>query len=223
MKNIFTSLLAFARISDSAQSAQMPQTLDPKSIIFSVPTLSNDIAPTELVKYSPTAADLVFHEDEWSQIEFLPESQLPEVQRLLTEYKPFEQQHRLEYGWREVYVRKINRISVTQNTTPLKQLETTLGVTSQPAPFLSSSGSVLGQVQNGFSFLVGSGITLYGYVSGQSIPVLGVIVENNSDNMALINTFVTLNAESGLILVDWISQQVLVSVTASGQVDVWQP
>ena len=61
-------------------------TIDVKLILFSTPTLSEDIAPLEPVDHPAGDAEFRFHEDEWSQIEFFPKARLEEVQRLLKEY-----------------------------------------------------------------------------------------------------------------------------------------
>ena len=81
MKKILTSLLAFLGTSGSVSAAQEPQSIDPRRVLFSVPTISNDLAPLEQVKTKPSRTDFAFHEDDWAQVEFLPRSQLPVVQR----------------------------------------------------------------------------------------------------------------------------------------------
>src|SRR5215469_9023072 len=84
-------------------------TIDPNRILFTVPTISNDLAALEPVGEADGDA---FHEDDWSQIEFFPKQQLATVQRMLEAYKPFEAANRVEHGWRNVYVRKIDRTPV---------------------------------------------------------------------------------------------------------------
>lgn len=67
--------------------------VDPNSILFSVPTLSNDLAPLDPV--------FAFHEDEWSQVEFFTNGQLAMVQRMLEEYKLFEAANRAKHNRRK--------------------------------------------------------------------------------------------------------------------------
>ena len=92
-----------------------------------------------------------------------------------------------------------------------------------PAPLLYSSRMVSGRVKDGFSLPLGGGVTLYGYVAGQGIPVLGAIVSGSPDEFKLTQAFKTLNSGHGLVLVDWRSQLVLVSVGSSGQIEHWRP
>lgn len=223
MKKILASLLALAGFAGASQAQPKVQMLDPKTILFTTPTLSNDLAQLEPVRREPNSTDFVFHEDEWSQVEFFPRSQLGEVQRLLKEYKPFERSSRVQNGWREVYVRKIHRVPVLAGGDPMRQLEGLLGAKAGAAPMLFSGGTVSGSVKNGFSLPLGGNVTLYGYRDAQGIPVLGAIIGRNPDDSKLTKAFMKLNSERGLILVDWRAQLVLVSVSSSGQVEAWQP
>ena len=223
MRKLVASLLAIVGVAGAAQPQPKVQTIDPKTILFTTPTLSNDIAELDPVDRQLNNTDFIFHEDEWSQVEFFPKAQLSEVQRLLSEYKPFEQAHRAQHGWREVYVRKVQRVPVVSGSQPVKHLEQLLGVSASAAPMLFSSSAVSGSVRNGFSLPLGGNVTLYGYTEGESIPVLGAIVGRNPDDSKLTQAFVKLSIRNGLILVDWRSQLVLVSVAPSGQIEVWRP
>ena len=151
MKQILTSLLAFLGTSGSVSAAQEPQSIDPRRVLFSVPTISNDLAPLEQVKTKPSQTDFSFHEDDWAQVEFLPRSQLPVVQRLLQEYKTFEAANRAQVGWRNTYVRRFERTDVIRGAEALKELESILAVKAGPAPVLFSASAVTGRVTNGFS------------------------------------------------------------------------
>lgn len=223
MKNLLVSLLALAGFAGTAQAQPKVQALDPKTILFTTPTISNDLAQLEPVHIAPSNGDLVFHEDEWSQVEFFPRSQLGEVQRLLKEYKPFERAQRVQNGWREVYVRRIRRVPVLSGADATHQLEVLLGAKAGAAPMLFSSGTVSGSVKSGFSLPLGGNVTLYGYQDSQGIPILGAIIGSNPDDSKLTKAFMRLNSDRDLILVDWRAQFVLVSVSSSGQIEAWQP
>lgn len=223
MKKLITSLLAFAGLANAAPPQQGIQSLDPKSILFTTPTLSNDIAPLEPVTQNPSKADLIFHEDEWSQVEFFHKGRLAEIQRLLEEFKSFEQANRAKVGWRKVYVRKITREPVISGLGAIQQLEQLLGVKASTPPILFSSGELAGRVKNGFSFPLGGNVTLYGFSDDRGIPVLGANVGEHPDDLKLTKAFMKLNANKGLILVDWRTQLVLESVDKSGKIKVWRP
>jgi hypothetical protein len=97
MKKLLASLLAVAGLTGTAQAQPKVQMIDPKTILFTTPTLSNDLAQLVPVNRQPSDSDFVFHEDEWSQVEFFPRSQLSDVQRLLKEFKTFERANRAQY------------------------------------------------------------------------------------------------------------------------------
>lgn len=223
MKRLLASVFALVGIGSSAQPQQRVQSFDPNSILFSTPTLSNDIATLEPVAHEPSQSDIVFNEDEWSQVEFFPKTQISNIKRILIDYKAFEQAHRTKHGWRKVYLRKVDRAPVVTGSQPVQQLESVLGVKAGSSPILTSSGAISGRIKNGFSLALGGNVTLYGYVVGQGIPVLGASVGQNPDDLKLTQAFIKLNSSNGLVLVDWRSQLVLMSVSASGQVDVWKP
>ncbi len=223
MNKFLASLAALFGFSGAGRAQQKIESIDPDAILFTTPTLSNETAPLESVAQEPGKTDFVLHEDEWTQVEFLAKSQLGEVQHLLTEYKRFEQTHRAQQGWRDVYVRNVERAPIVSGNQPLQRLEGLLGVKAGPAPMLFSSDEVTGRVTNGFSLPLGGDVTLYGYQSDQGIPVLGASLGAESDAIELTEAFTKLSANLGLLLVDWRAQCVLVCVGASGQIEVWRP
>jgi hypothetical protein len=223
MKKLMTSLLALVGLAGAAQTPPKTQNVDPRTILFSTPTLSDDIAPLVPINGKPAAGDLVFHEDEWSQIEFLPRSQLGEAQRLLKEYKTFEQANRVPQGWRNVYVRKLQRVPVLPGTQSVQQLESLLEAKAGAAPILFATSAVGGRVQSGFSLSLGGNVTLYGQLAGQQVEVLGAYLGDSADDTKLTAAFMKLNASNGIFLVDWRRQMILLSVTAAGQIDIWKP
>ncbi len=223
MKKLIASLLAFAGVAGSAEPAQNPQHIDPKTILFSVPTLSDDTAPLERADRTPNGTDLVFHEDDWTQVEFLPKSLLPEIRRMLKEYKAFEQANRVKSGWQKVYVRKLQRKPLVSGPQAVQQLGKILGAKAAGDLLLVSSSTSGGRVKDGFTLSLGGNVTLYGYSTADGIPVLGASVGQNPDDTKLSQAFTKLNSASGLVLVDWRAQMLLVSANASGQIEVWRP
>lgn len=195
--------------------------VDPNDILFSIPTLSNELAPLLPVTEQPTAADFLLHEDDWEQMEFFSANRAGEVQAALSEYHLFEAQHRTEGGWRKAYLRLLARNTVLN--LPVSELAAALGCNIGPAPLLHCANTLSGQVQDGFSLALGGNVSLYGFSDAQGIPVLGVSMGPEADNARLIAAFVQLHASHGLILVDWRSQMLLRAANAAGQLDIWRP
>lgn len=222
MKKFLASLLAIFGLSTATQPQPKVQQMDPKALLFSVPTLSDDIAPLVPVT-ERSAADIVMHEDFWSQIEFLPKSQLAETKRILSEYKVFEQANRAPVGWRNCYIRKIQRIPVLSGDKSVDRLGALLGAKAGPGLIVYSSPDSGGRVENGFTFSLPGSVALYGYHAGPDIKVLGATLGPDAEDFKLAEVFMKLNQSDDLILVDWRRQTLLVSVNSPGDIEVWHP
>jgi hypothetical protein len=214
------ALFGASSLTTADREAQM---MDPNSILFTVPTISNDLAPLDPVRGKPRQSDFAFHEDEWSQVEFFANGQLAMVQRMLKEYKPFESANRAKYGWRNAYVREIDRAIVISGGEAVARLESIFGSKTGPTPVLFSTTSITGRVKNGFSLPLGGSVTLYGYATLAGIPVLGALIGDNPNHHKLVEALLKLNAAEGLVLVDWRQQMVLESVRPDGNIGVWRP
>jgi hypothetical protein len=199
------------------------RTMNPKNILFSVPTLSDDMPVLDPIDKPPSRSDVVLHEDDWSQLEFFPRTAAGEIRRLLTELKTFEQANRKSSGWKKPYVRKIARTPVISAPEPLKQLEARLGTGAGGAAFITETNAFLGRVHSGFTFDLGGNIQLYGYTQKNDVPVLAASVGPNADNMKLAAAFMKLNKSDGLMLVDWRAQLLLLGVTPDGNIETWKP
>ena len=218
---LFTSL--FARQDSAARQERIEPIFESDAGVFSIPTLSGDVAALEPAAPPMSSDVLQFHEDEWSQVEFLPASQFEHVRHILTEYVHFEQEQRTDSGWREAYIRQLARVPVISGEGALNRLQACLGVPAQPAPLLFSGSRIQGRLKDGFSLALGGDVTLYGFQNDYGIPVLGVHLAPGADKSVLSTAFATLNSSIGLILVDWCAPFVMVSRDGSGQPRFWRP
>lgn len=205
--------------------------MDPKSILFTVPTISDDLAPLDPITSKPDPEQPAFHEDEWCQVEFYARSYLPELQGVLKKYKAFELENRHKitvqgkdyWAWRNTYVRKVIRRPLIVGPEPLAQLESLLDARAGGAPILYSTGALTGRVKGGFTLQLGGTLTLYGYQCSGQISVLGALVGQNPASQVLSRVFERLHAAYGLVLVDWRSQFILVAVSEGGKLSLWSP
>jgi hypothetical protein len=222
--NWFSKL--FGKRSDAApSSAGSPrmQTMNPKNLLFSIPTLADDLAALEPIDKPPTRGDVVLNEDDWAQLEFFPPAARPTVQQHLTELKAFEAANRKASGWKKVYVRKIQRLPVVPAPNPLRRLESVLGAKAGGPAFITSSNAIAGRVKRGFSFDLGGNIQLYGYAVDNGIPILAASVGPKADNMKLASAFMKLHKSDGVMLVDWRAQLLLAGVSKDGNIETWRP
>lgn len=220
MKQFFAAVFGGLRSEEKGKSVQ---TIDPNTIRYTVPTISDDLAPMEQVQVPLPEGAFTLHEDDWCQVEFFAAARLPELQRMLNEYRAFESKNRASYGWNNVYVRRIERSPVLGGGDALERLGGLLNSNAGDAPVLHATASLTGRVTNGFSMSLGGNIWLYGYASNEGIPVLAASVGEHPDDQVLTTAFAVLYREAGLVLVDWKQQLVLVGVDGNGQIEVWRP
>jgi hypothetical protein len=215
------SLIAIV-VGVSNGSPQEIQAIDPNKLLFSAPTLSNEIAETEPVSSQPGKDVLVFHEDDWCQVEFIKKSQLPEIKKTLSEYKIFEAKNRTGNGWKNVYVRDMKKEIVVPGKQSVTQIATLLRAKQGEMVYLASTEG-FGNVKNGFTVPLGGNISLYGTIGEAGVTVLAADVGQNPETSRLADAFVSLNRAYGLVLVDWKSQTVLLSKNKSGKIEIWKP
>jgi hypothetical protein len=222
-KNIVACIMGLLGLGAQATAQEEVAYIDPKNILFSVPTLSNDIPELQKISVDEVNKSCVFHEDDWAQVEFFPKVYLPEIQKILIVYKEHELKNRTNSGWKNVYIRKVTRELMFKGNDALKEFSDLVQSKPGPAPTIISGGGVPTTYKNGFSLPIGGNIVIYGTVDGNGISTIGASVGENPDDTKLTKAFAVLNAGRGLILVDWKSQLVLQSVAATGDIEVWRP
>jgi hypothetical protein len=200
------------------------QRINPNDIRFTTSTISSDAAPLEPFSGKAGTQDLIFHEDEWRQIEFFPKERLGEIERKLSELKTFEKAHRKTLGWDKVYVRVLGTAPVLAGHRALGSLEKALGSKAAAAPIVFTGAStILGRVAGGFSLPLGGRVSLYGFEDDRGIAVLGANMNAPADAQVLMRAFAKLSARDHLILVDWRAERVMISTSRDGQVSVFAP
>lgn len=197
--------------------------INPKTIRFSMPTVAAD--DIEFVIPSPQSFDGApqFHEDEWRQIEFYPLSHLAALKTRLVEYKSFEERHRTQHGWTEIYARRVAAPGVVRGSGARAALAALLMATAQPSPILITASAPLGQVKGGYTLRLADSVFVYGIAGDSGVESLAAIVDHGGDNTCLTAAFAKLHREHKLALVDWRSQLLLTSVESGGQISVWRP
>jgi len=223
MKRLLAPILAIFGASSAAQPQPKVEMVDTKSIRYTMPTIAADSLEFAVPTRESFEGAPQFHEDEWAQLEFFPKGRLEEIKGLLAEYKPFEQAHRGQYGWDQIYARHVARHPIIAGTDAVSHLAGTLDAVLTNAPILLTSSSALGQVQGGFTVPIAHKVNLYGLKGESGITVLGAILDSGADDLVLTKTFAKLSAAHNLILIDWRSQMVLVGFDRHGDIDVWRP
>ncbi len=222
MKNILSALLATIGISSAVHADQTVKMVDPKTIRFTMPTVAADSIQFVVPSKESFEGAPQFHEDEWGQLEFFPKARLTEIQSMLKEFKSFEKKNRTQYGWNDIFARKISRSPILPPGVSTTDLNSLVSGQLKPAPILGTASRALGQVKEGFAIKLGTNAHLYGISNSKGITVLGAHLAG-ADDMLLTKAFKQLSERYGLILVDWRQQLVLVSMAPNGKLDAWKP
>lgn len=221
MKNFLASLLSSLGRKDAADDAQ-PKFENTKTMRFNIPTVAADDIEFVLPTSESFAGAPQFHEDEWRELEFFPHARLDEIKRKLAEYKAFEQAHRTETGWTDIYARRIIPSAVLPGRQALDQIADMLKTTRLPGPILTTSRP-RGHARGGFTLpLAGKGF-LYGVADDAGVQVLAAKVPRFGNDAQIKGLFAELNKAYQLVLADWRLQTLFIGLVPTGEIDIWRP
>lgn len=178
------------------------EALDPKKILFSLPTISGAALPR--TSAAPAGDGVVIlHEDDWRQCEFVSTDQSGEISRELAEIRRIQAEEAAEVGWRKLHVRE--RI-----THPLPA-----GVTWSRVSELLGAVGPLGGVSfgqgNAVANAVGArfpdGVVVWGGVDAGSLSVL-CVEKSEAASVATIAALERVADGLSCALVNWCRCQV---------------
>lgn len=186
------------------------QMVDPKDLLFSLPTLCD---PAPAVDESPVLAGArALHEDDWRQIEFVSMVGESHIRGELATLAAFRIQYRRASGWASVYLRK-------EHPDPLH----TLGLRFSTLPTFPSFALTLSgrPVRGGFALSDGSDWFIYGQRSPEGRVIqLAVSPGLSTCSEEFAQGLVQITESAGVMLVDWYAGAV-VDVTSSRSVSEW--
>lgn len=189
--------------------------VDPKEILFSLPTLCDPAPATDATR--PPAGYQSLHEDDWRQIEFVARTNLAHLQKELATLIAFKQEHRSGPGWTQVYLRK-------EHPTPFS----TVGLRFSSLPTFSASALAIGSgppwggtVRGGFALSDGGDWFLYGQCTDEGYVIHLAVSPGRSVPSEQFARALSQIAQSGdLLLVDWYASS-LVDTSSLETVLAW--
>ncbi len=212
IKRLLVFVLPFLATScnDVAKPTGDVRMVDPKDILFSVPTLC-DAAPA--VEQLPAAAGArSLHEDDWRQIEFVSVVDEGHIRSELAALAAFKIQHQKASGWTSVYLRKehphrLQALGLQYSTLP---------------PFRTSPVTLSGRpVRGGFALSDTSDWFIYGQRSPEDRVIqLAVSPGRSACSEAFAAGLVQIAKSAEVMLVDWYAGAI-VDVTSSRSVFEW--
>ncbi|AHG22918.1 hypothetical protein Z042_19295 [Chania multitudinisentens RB-25] len=176
--------------------------IDPTKLLFSLPTISNDLAMVEAV--SSLENVLVLREDDWRQFEFLSFSLNELVQQEVQDILAIYHTQREAAGFKQVHVRKRIAEPLPGVALPLESLAHLFNIEKRFSGVAFNNAAAT--IVNGFARQTGSGWIFWGQTDAQNnLVVLCLLPPHDADAAIMakkIDDFVLAN---DLLLVDWVS------------------
>ena len=174
--------------------------IDINEILYSLPTINNDIAGTENAESLENIA--VFREDDWRQFEFVVKGYESKVDEELGEIKKVYENHREGAGFKKLYLREKIVTPLEGSSLTLNMLGKSFGIINkyEGVAFNNAAATVIG----GFALQTESGWLLWGQAdeSGK-VLVLNIAQIEESSITGISEKIDKFTEEHGLYLVDW--------------------
>lgn len=178
-------------------------TVEPKDILYSLPTISNELPDLEEGSTKLGKQVLEMHEDDWRQIELVALTLEASIENDLRDVARIHQKHRQSAGFDAIHIRKEVPSPLQGTWLTLDELRSYLGKTASWFDGVSFQG-VAGLVAGGFAVKLASGLTVYGLHWGGRVQVLALRppkgVTGAEADMRLVAGLATRHQ---LCLVDW--------------------
>lgn len=149
------------------------ETVDPKDILYSLPTLSSELPDLEEGSTKLGRQVLEMHEDDWRQIELVALTLETSIENELRAVARIHQKHRQSAGFDAIHIRKEVPAPMQGSWLTLDELRSYLGETASWFEGVAFQG-MTGVVAGGFAVKLASGVTLYGLQWGGRVQVLAL-------------------------------------------------
>lgn len=174
--------------------------LDPNELLYSLPTINNDIAGVENAESLENIA--VFHEDDWRQFEFVVISYESTIDEELGQIKNIYENQRKGVGFKKLHLREKIVKPLESNPLTLNMLEESFEIAKkyEGVAFNNAAATIVG----GFAMQTESGWVLWGQVNESGKIVALNIGQTKESNIAGIADKIDKFTEKhGLYLIDW--------------------
>jgi hypothetical protein len=178
--------------------------VDPSTILFSLPTITNDALPPIAAGSSKLDRDVIeIHEDDWRQIEWVSASFSDAAASDLDAIRLIYEHHRAEYGFRQLHLRRAIPVPLEDRQLRLEDLRAALGPHARWLVGFAYRG-VAGIIESSFAVRLISSIEMYGVAPEGLVQAL--CFANTATNNAPrpdVENLARLAATHDLILADW--------------------
>ncbi len=174
--------------------------VDPKKILFSLPTIWHSVPPTEGPLLE--GRELLLHEDDWRQVELVSRSLERVVNEELAEIAEVSSTSRVEgAGYRNIHVRKRLEHPLQGVDLPLERLRKAFESANETRVVLHESSNC---VSRSFSFFLTRHFALYGLENAARVEVLAAAdLGHEQGSVPPLHEIRQLAARYDLLVVDW--------------------
>ncbi len=137
------------------------QMVNPKDILFSLPTINDRMCA--LQKTKSLDGMLVIHEDDWRQVEFISEKLLGDVDTEIKGIRTVYETKRKGVGFTGMHIRKLIETPILDGVIPYSALKNLFSVSEEFSGFGISS--YMAVAEHGFAFETTDGLRFYGVLN----------------------------------------------------------
>jgi hypothetical protein len=174
------------------------QMMDPREILFSLPTINDEIAETE----NDSIDNLfVIHEDDWRQQEFVSPKYNAEIRQELSAIAEIYEKHRIGIGFDKIHIRSSIASPLIDKNISIEEFNQRLNITERFDGCGLAGG---GKVKNSFAFQIADGTAFYGQTENGLITVLCAQLDEN-----FIQSIKNVAEHYKIVFVDWCRAEVI--------------
>jgi hypothetical protein len=174
--------------------------IDPNELLYSLPTINNDIAGVENTESLENVA--VFREDDWRQFEFVVRNYESTIENELGHIKKIYESHREGVGFKKLHLREKIVTPLENSSLTLKLIGESFDIAKkyEGVAFNNAAATIIG----GFALQTESGWLLWGQAN-ESGEILSLnISQTRESNITGISDKIDKFTEKhGLYLIDW--------------------
>ena len=174
------------------------ETMDPKDILFSLPSICDSIPP--LGDMPLTGDELALAEDDWRQVEFVSAMHEHEIASGLEAIRRIRDHEAVGVGWRKIDVRKTPETPIAALLSP-NDVALALGIDGKDIGVTCRGART--RIEAAFAFVAADGLVVYGLESGGRVTVLGLVRQTTTMPEGAVIALRGLAEKHGFHLVDW--------------------
>ncbi|WP_010249394.1 hypothetical protein [Acetivibrio cellulolyticus] len=181
------------------------QTVDPKELLLSLPTISNELPSIQEGSTKLNKSVFEIHEDDWRQVDIMPVSKMDLIVDNLMAIKDIYEKRAIQNGdiivFKELHIRAGLDTPFDKHRLELQAILSDFSVLSD-FEGLSFKG-VAGLIEGGFAVAIAEGLTLYGLQRSNLIASLSIHYTNRENFEKETVKMVEVFAKHSLCMVDW--------------------